>query len=106
MSKKAKLILMSALMLLCLGLISGCASLKGETTGEYIDDSSITTEANAIIVKDPEAHYLKISVTTTQGDVVLQGFVNSRATEERLVSSIRGIKGVKSVRSLLKVETN
>jgi osmotically-inducible protein OsmY len=47
---------------------------------------------------------LKIDVTTTQGDVVLTGFVNSRATEERLVAKIRQIKGVKSVKSLLKVE--
>jgi osmotically-inducible protein OsmY len=43
-------------------------------------------------------------VTTTQGDVVLQGFVNSRETEERLVAKIRQIKGVKSVKSLLKME--
>jgi osmotically-inducible protein OsmY len=57
-----------------------------------------------VIVKDPDAHYLKIDVTTTQGDVVLTGFVNSRATEERLVAKIRQIKGVKSVKSLLKVE--
>ena len=47
---------------------------------------------------------MKIDVTTTQGDVVVTGFVNSRETEERLVAKIRGIKGVKSVKSLLKVE--
>ena len=39
-----------------------------------------------------------------QGDVVLQGFVNSRETEERLVARIRELKGVKSVKTLLKVE--
>ncbi len=87
-----------------LTLFSGCASVTGETAGQYIDDSTITTEANGLIVKDPDAHYLKIDVTTHQGDVVLTGFVNSRQTEERLVEKIRGLKGVKSVRSLLKVE--
>jgi osmotically-inducible protein OsmY len=55
-------------------------------------------------VKDPDAHYFKIDVTTTQGDVVLQCFVNSRQTEERLVAKIRQIRGVKSVKSLLNVE--
>jgi osmotically-inducible protein OsmY len=60
--------------------------MKGETTGEYIDDSTMTTKVNEIIVKDPDAHYFKIDVTTTQGNV--QGFVNSRETEERLVAKI------------------
>jgi len=77
---------------------------KADTAGEYIDDSVITTKVNAEIIKDPDAHYLKIDVTTTQGDVVLQGYVNSKETEARLVANIKGIKGVKSVKSLLKIE--
>jgi len=97
-------IFLAVLLVFGFALFSGCATLTGETTGEYIDDSSITTEANAIIVKDPDAHYLKINVGTTQGNVVLTGFVNSKVTEERLVSKIKGIRGVKSVKSLLKVE--
>ena len=97
-------LLLSVLMVFGLALFSGCASIKGETTGEYIDDSTITTKVNSTIIKDPDAHYFKIDVTTTQGDVVLTGFVNSKETEERLVTKIRKIKGVKSVKSLLKVE--
>ena len=97
-------IFLAVLLVFGLTLFSGCASLTGKTAGEYVDDASITTEANAIIVKDPDAHYLKIDVTTTQGNVVLTGFVNSKVTEERLVSKIKGIRGVKSVKSLLKVE--
>ena len=99
-----KVILMTVLMVFGLALFSGCATMKGETTGEYIDDSTITTKVNAVIVKDPDAHYFKIDVTTTQGEVVLQGFVNSRQTQDRLVAKIREIKGVKSVKSLLKIE--
>jgi osmotically-inducible protein OsmY len=83
--------------------LSVCAALR-KTTGEYIDDSTITTQVNGIIVEDPDAQYFKIDVTTTKGNVVLQGFVNSRETEERLVTKIREIRGVKSVKSLLKVE--
>ena len=99
-----KVIFMTVLMVFGLALFSGCATMKGETTGEYIDDSTITTKVNGVIVKDPDAQYFKIDVTTTQGDVVLQGFVNSRQTEDRLVAKIREIRGVKSVKSLLKVE--
>jgi osmotically-inducible protein OsmY len=101
---KKVVLLFSVLVVFGLALFSGCYAMKGESTGEYIDDSTITTQVNADIVKDPDAQYFKIEVTTTKGDVVLQGFVNSRETEERLVTKIRGIKGVKSVKSLLKVE--
>ena len=34
-------------------------------------------------------NYLQIGVTTAQEDIVLQGFVTSRETGERLVAKIR-----------------
>jgi osmotically-inducible protein OsmY len=99
-----KVILLTLLMVFGLALFSGCAHMTGETAGENIDDSTIHTKATAIVVKDPDAHYFKIDVTVTKGEVVLTGFVNSRDTEERLVGKIREIKGVTSVKSLLKIE--
>jgi osmotically-inducible protein OsmY len=99
-----KVILLSVLMIFGLALFSGCASTTGRTAGEHIDDASITTQVNSIIVKDPDAQYLKIDVSTTDGNVVLQGFIHDRAAEDRIVAKTREIKGVKSVKSLLKVE--
>ena len=99
-----KVILLAVLMVFGLALFSGCASMTGETAGENIDDSTIHTQATAKVVEDPDAHYFKIDVSVTRGDVVLTGFVNSRETEERLVAKIGEIRGVKSVKSLLKVE--
>jgi osmotically-inducible protein OsmY len=99
-----KFILFAVLMVFGLVLLSGCASMTGETAGENIDDSTIHTKATAIVVQDPDAHYFKIDVSVTKGDIVLTGFVNSRETEQRIVGKIREIKGVKSVKSLLKVE--
>jgi osmotically-inducible protein OsmY len=99
-----KVVFLTVLAVFGLVLFSGYAAHAGETTGEYIDDSAMHTQATAIVVKDPDAHYFKIDVTVTQGDVVLTGFVNSRETEERLITKIREIRGVKSVKSLLKVE--
>ena len=97
-------IFLTVLVVFGLALFSGCASLTGRTTGEYIDDSSITTEANAIIVQDPDARYLKIDVSSTNGNVVLGGFIHDKKAEERIVAKIRQIKGVISVKSNLKVE--
>lgn len=99
-----KVVLASVSMVFVLALFSGCATLKGESTGEYIDDSTITTKANSIVLKDADAHFLKIDVTTTQGEVVLQGYVNTRDTEARIVGKIKEIKGVKSVKSLLSTQ--
>ena len=99
-----KVILFAVLMVFGLVLLSGCASMTGETAGENIDDSTIHTKATAIVVQDPDAHYFKIDVSVTKGDIVLTGFVNSRETEQRIIGKIREIKGVKSVKSLLKVE--
>ena len=87
-----KVIFMAVLMVFGLAVFSGCATMTGETAGENIDDSTIHTKAAAIVVKDPDAHYFKVDVTVTQGEVVLTGFVNSRDTEERLVSKIREIR--------------
>jgi osmotically-inducible protein OsmY len=102
--KMKKAILMTVLMVFGLALFSGCAMMTGETAGEHVDDSSIYTQATAVIVQDPDAHYLKVEVTVTNGEVVLTGFVNSTTTENRVVSNIRKIKGVKTVKNLLKVE--
>jgi osmotically-inducible protein OsmY len=99
-----KVIFMVVLMVFGLTLFSGCATMTGETAGENIDDSTIHSTISTIVVKDPDARYFKLDYTVTKGDVVLTGFVNSRQTEERLVTKIREIKGVKSVKSLLKVE--
>lgn len=99
-----KFIFMTVLMVFGLTLFSGCASITGRTAGEYIDDSSITTQANAIIIKEPDAGYWKIDVSSTQGNVVLDGFIHDKNAEERIVAKIRQINGVKSVKSNLKVE--
>ena len=99
-----KVIFMAVLMVFGLALFSGCASITGRTTGEYIDDSNITTQANGIIIKEPDAGYWKIDVSSIQGNVVLDGFIHDKKAEERIVAKIRQINGVKSVKSNLKVE--
>ena len=101
---RQKVVLLTILMVFALTLFSGSAARAGETAGEYVDDATMHAKATAIVVKDPDAHYFKIDVTVTQGDVVLTGFVNRRETEERLVVEIKEISGVKSVKSLLKME--
>lgn len=95
-----------ALFVLGLVLNSGCATAKAETNGEYIDDTAITGQANAIIISDPDAKFMEIETTSTCGDVVLRGFVKNKDSELRIVSQIQELSGVKSVKSQLRLEEN
>ncbi|MFT3710411.1 MAG: BON domain-containing protein [Archangium sp.] len=99
------LILLSVLTL-SVGCATTTATREGpaERAGKTIDDAAITASVNTIIVADSDAQFFKIDVTTMSGEVTLQGLINSRASEARLLEKIRALDGVRSVRSMLKVE--
>jgi osmotically-inducible protein OsmY len=83
----------------------GCASTaKQEGTGEYIDDSVITTKVKAEIFKDSSLKSSEINVETFKGAVQLSGFVNSQADIDRAVEVARGVKGVTSVKNDMRVK--
>jgi hyperosmotically inducible periplasmic protein len=105
MKKELKnIILLLVMVAFGMSLFAGCARLTGKTAGETVDDATITTQANAIIVDDPSAAFLKIDVDTRLGNVRLNGVVPDKETEQRIVKRIREIRGVKSVESNLTVE--
>jgi osmotically-inducible protein OsmY len=93
-----------AALIAVLALMGGCTRITGRTAGTTIDDANITTQVNTAIVQEPDAHYWKIDVTTTNGAVVLTGYVDTNSAEDRLVGKIKQINGVKSVKSLLRIE--
>ncbi len=94
--------------LICVGLIAvfvGCASTpKREGTGEYVDDSAITTKVKAAIFNDPALKVFQINVETFKGDVQLSGFVDSAQSVTKAGAVARGVKGVKSVKNNLIVK--
>lgn len=86
-------------------VITGCAGGRTyESTGEYFDDSMLTTKVKASIVADPKLKALQISVETFKGVVQLSGFVNSKQAAERAVELARRVKGVKQVNNSLIVK--
>ena len=83
----------------------GCASTsKQEGTGEYFDDSIITTKVKAAIFNEPSLKSAEINVETFKGTVQLSGFVNSRADIDKAVEVARGVKGVTSVKNDMRVK--
>jgi osmotically-inducible protein OsmY len=94
--------------LICVGLIAaflGCASTPTrESSGEYVDDSLITTKVKAAILDDPSLKVLQINVETFKGEVQLSGFVDSAQSVKKAGEVARGVKGVKSVKNNLIVK--
>lgn len=95
--------------LICAGLLSaflGCAtsSEKGETAGQYVDDSVITTKVKAAIFDEMALRTFQINVKTYQGIVQLSGFVDSAAHAQRAGELARGVAGVKEVKNDLIVK--
>lgn len=80
--------------------INGCAATKTQTsTGQYIDDSAITTKVKARLVDDPVVSGLRISVETYKGVVQLSGFANSRAEKNQAEEIAKQTEGVRSVKN-------
>ena len=78
----------------------GCASTSTtEGTGEYMDDTVITTKVKAAILEEPTLKSAEINVETFKGVVQLSGFVSSRTAIEKAVEVARRVEGVKSVKS-------
>jgi len=93
----------SLLMALALLFTLGCASTpKQESTGEYIDDSVITTKVKTAIFNEPTLKTAEINVTTFKGVVELSGSVSSSSEISKAVEVARGVNGVQSVKNNLK----
>ncbi|WP_033137320.1 BON domain-containing protein [Aeromonas finlandensis] len=80
--------------------VVGCASTTTkEGTGEYLDDSVITTKVVTAIFNDPELKTAEINVETFKGVVQLSGFVTSNYNINKAVVVAKSIKGVTSVKN-------
>jgi osmotically-inducible protein OsmY len=67
-------------------------------------DTAITTKVKAGLVKEPNLDSLGIHVETEKGVVMLSGFVNSKEQADKAVKVAKGVDGVSSVRSAIKVK--
>jgi osmotically-inducible protein OsmY len=85
--------------------VVGCASTaKQEGTGEYVDDTAITTKVKAAIFNEPSLKSAEINVETFKGVVQLSGFVSSKAAEDKAVAVARTVGGVKSVKNDMRLK--
>jgi hyperosmotically inducible protein len=96
----------SIILALTMVVMLGCASTaQKEGTGEYIDDSVITTKVKAAVLNEDTLKSSEINVETFKGVVQLSGFVNSDADIKKAVEVTRKVKGVTSVKNDMRLKT-
>ena len=84
---------------LLVSLVACAPTPTREGTGEYIDDSLITSKVKAAFAADPSVKATQVKVETFKGTVQLSGFVDSRESAEKAVEIARSVKGVQSVKN-------
>jgi len=92
-------------LVILLATLLGCASTATkEGTGEYVDDTVITSKVKAAILGDESLKVNEINVETFKGVVQLSGFVKQPADIARAEEVARGVKGVTSVKNDIHVK--
>ena len=103
--KKSKIVIRCLVLLMLIATFVACASTRThESTGEYVDDSVITTKVKALLAEDDFFKSFQISVETFKGVVQLSGFVNSQQAVDKAGQIARSVNGVTSVKNNLVVK--
>jgi osmotically-inducible protein OsmY len=80
--------------------LGACAETRTrESTGEYVDNTVITTKVKAAILQDPELKVMQIKVITYKDIVQLSGFVDTaemKVRAGRVASKVPGVSSVKN----------
>ena len=103
--KKRNIFISCLLVLILMATFAAYAAAAGkETTGDYVDDSVITTKVKSLIVKDELLKGFEIGVETRKGVVQLSGWVGSQRAIDKAVQIAQSVKGVHSVKNSLTVK--
>jgi len=95
----------AAPLLAAAALAAACASTPTqESTGGYIDDSTITAKLKSDLAEDNRVSATDVHVKTYKGVVDLSGFVNSQSDISEAAIDARQVSGVKSVHNNLIVK--
>jgi hyperosmotically inducible periplasmic protein len=78
--------------------VGGCAATPThDSTGEYVDDTGITTRVKAALLKDDAVKSFEIKVETMKGNVQLSGFVDTSDQKFSAGKDAAGVPGVTNV---------
>lgn len=102
MKNQGKTLILSALLL----ALTACAQTStSKSTGEYIDDATISTRVKARLIEDDQVKAREVNVETYRGVVQLSGFVATEAEAQRAVESARSVPGVQAVKNDIRIKS-
>ncbi|HET7526818.1 MAG TPA: BON domain-containing protein [Burkholderiaceae bacterium] len=97
---QARQILVAAVSAVALLTAAGCAVTRGqESTGNYVDDTAITTRVKAKFAEDKTVSAMSIGVETMRGTVQLSGFAKTLDEKMQAEKLARGVSGVVAVKN-------
>ena len=103
--KKANIFIGCLVVLMLIASFAACASSpQQESTGEFVDDSVITTKVKALLAADDFLKSFEIGVETRKGIVQLSGFVDSQNAASKAGQIAKSVGGVKAVKNDLIVK--
>ena len=84
--------------------VGGCTSMTGQSTGQYVDDRTITTSVKTKLVADRAANLTRVDVDTTNRVVSLNGVVQTPDQKQRAEELAMQVTGVRSVNNNLQIQ--
>ena len=95
----------SMLALVMVVVMTGCTSTRTqESTGEYVDDTFITSKVKDAFAAEPTVSVFDVEVETFKGVVQLRGSVDTAEQAQKAAEIAAGVKGVKSVQNNITVK--
>ena len=99
-------------LILCVGAlpivcgVTGCTtgSRYKQSTGEYIDDHTLSSHVKKALGEDHQYKYSDVNVVTFKGVVQLSGFVNTNDQKNRAGDLARNVHGVKEIENNITVK--
>jgi hypothetical protein len=103
--KKRNIVIHFLVLLMLIATFAACAATRThESTGEFVDDSVITTKIKSLLAADDFLKSFQISVESFKGIVQLSGFVDSQKAIDKASAIASSVENVQSVKNNLIVK--
>jgi len=86
-------------------ILTACQSMTGKTTGQTIDDATLTASVQAKLTGDKLSNFSRINVDTDRSVVSLNGVVRSVEEKSRAEELARQVAGVTNVNNNLQIQS-
>jgi osmotically-inducible protein OsmY len=85
--------------------LTACESMTGKTTGQTIDDATITASVQGKLTADKASNFSRIDVDTNRSVVTLNGVVRTVEEKSRAEDLARQVTGVSKVNNNLQIQS-